>query len=137
MNFDWRYWILIGSAVFFASLASVSTLYLAHISRNFQECNSVTAACFAGIGMIPCMVLGVLSLIPVMIAIPYLFRQNERPGIAPVLLMTCIVIYTMSDAVNNLSAIMGYYEAYHAAHTLLGTTNNLTGNLLGTGESLC
>lgn len=123
--------------MFFASIASASTLYLASVNTIFKECNSVSAACFQGIGMVPCMVLGILALVPVMVAIPYIFRQNEKPGLISVLLMGCIVAYTMFDAVNNMSAIMGYFEAYNAAHALLTTTNNATGNILGTGESLC
>ncbi|MCK9581347.1 MAG: hypothetical protein M0Q92_12990 [Methanoregula sp.] len=137
MNFNKRYWILIAAAMFFASIASASTLYLASVNTIFKECNSVSAACFQGIGMVPCMVLGILALVPVMVAIPYIFRQNEKPGLISVLLMGCIVAYTMFDAVNNMSAIMGYFEAYNAAHALLTTTNNATGNILGTGESLC
>lgn len=137
MNFCRQYWILIGAAIFFATVASASTLYLSVVNKDFRECNSVSAACFAGIGMVPCMVLGILALIPVMVAIPYLLRQNERPGAASVLLMGIIVAYTAFDAVNNISAIMGYYEMYHAAHAVLSTTNNATGNIAGTGESLC
>jgi hypothetical protein len=137
VNFDRRYWVLIGAAMFFATLASASTLYLSVVSKNFRECNSVSAACFAGIGMIPCMILGILSLLPLMVIIPYLFGQNERPGVISVLLMGCIVAYTAFDAANNISAIFGYYEMYHAAHAVLSTTNNATGNIAGTGESLC
>jgi hypothetical protein len=94
VNFDKRYWILIGTAIFFATLASASTLYLASVQEHFMECNSTSAACFAAIGMVPCMVMGVLTLLPLMVAIPYLFRQNERPGLASVLVLTCIVAYT-------------------------------------------
>ena len=137
MNFDRRYWVFIGSAVFFATVSSVTTLYLASIRKHFLECNSVSAVCFYSIGMVPCMVLGVLALIPVMIAIPYIFRQNEKLGIIPMILMGIIVLYTFLDAVNNISAIMGYYEAYQAAHGILTPANNATGQLLGTGESYC
>ncbi len=137
MKFDKRYWILIGAAMFFASVASASTLYLASVQDHFRECNSVSAACFAGIGMVPCMVLGVLSLLPVMIAIPCIFRQNEKPGILSVLLLGCIVAYTAFDAINNISAIMQYQQAYQLAHAILDTTNNATGNFVGTGDSLC
>jgi hypothetical protein len=83
------------------------------------------------------MVLGVLALMPVMVAIPYIFRENEKPGLVSVLLMGCIVLYTGFDAANNVSAIMGFYESYHLAHTALSTTNNVTGTILGTGDSLC
>lgn len=137
VNFDRRYWVLIGAAMFFATIASASTLYLSLVSKNFRECNSVSAACFAGIGMVPCMVLGILALLPLMVIIPYLFRQNEKPGAASVLLLGIIVAYTAFDAVNNISAIFGYYEMYHAAHAVLSTTNNATGTIAGTGESLC
>jgi hypothetical protein len=137
VNFDRRYWILIGAAMFFATVASASTLYLSLVNPDFKECNSITAACFAAVGMVPCMVLGVLALLPIMVAIPYLLHQNEKVGLASVLLMGCIAAYTAFDAINNLSAIMGYYEMYHAAHALLSTTNNATGNIAGTGESLC
>jgi hypothetical protein len=137
VNFDRRYWILIGAAMFFAAIASASTLYLSLVNRNFRECNSVSAACFTGFGMLPCMVFGILSLLPIMVAIPYIFRQNEKPGPASVILMGIIVAYTAFDATNNISAIMGYYDMYHAAHTILSTTNNATGNIAGTGESLC
>ena len=121
----------------FATVASASTLYLSLVNKNFRECNSVSAACFTGLGMVPCMILGILSLLPVMVAIPYIFRQNEKPGPASVILMGIIVAYTAFDAVNNISAIMGYYDMYHAAHAILSTTNNATGNIAGTGESLC
>ena len=59
MNFDRWYWILIGAAIFFATLASASTLYLSSVQEQFMECNSTSAACFAAIGMVPCMVRGV------------------------------------------------------------------------------
>lgn len=137
MNFDRRYWVLIGAAVFFATVASASTLYLSLVNENFRECNSISAACFSGLGMVPCMVLGILSLISVMVVIPYLLHQNEKAGTASVLLMGCIVAYTAFDAINNVAAIMGYYEMYQTAHAVLSTTNNATGNLAGTGESLC
>ena len=123
--------------MFFATVASASTLYLASVQENFKECNSVSAACFDCIGMVPCMVLGILALLPLMVAIPCIFRQNERPGLLSVLILGCIVAYTALDAVNNMSAIMGYHHLYFFAHTVLDTTNNVTGNVVGTGDSLC
>jgi hypothetical protein len=137
VKFDKRYWIFIAAAMFFAGIASASTLYLALVQEHFMECNSVTAACFAQIGMVPCMILGILGLLPLMVAIPYLFRQNEKPGVLSVLVLSCIVAYTAFDAVNNISAIMGYHHLYLFAHSVLDTTNNVTGNVAGTGESLC
>lgn len=137
MKFDKRYWIFIAAAMFFATVASASTLYLASVQKNFMECNSVTAACFDGIGMVPCMLLGILGLLPLMVAIPCIFRQNERPGLLSVLVLGCIVAYTALDAVNNVSAIMGYHHLYFFAHKVLDTTNNVTGNVVGTGESHC
>lgn len=137
MKFDKRYWILIAAAMIFSTIASASTLYMAAINEHFRECNSVSAACFAGIGMVPCMVLGVIALLPVMVAIPYIFRQNEKPGMLSVIVLGCIVAYTFLDAVNNVSAIMDFQQAYLLAHSALSTTNNATGNVIGTGESLC
>ncbi|MDD5509080.1 MAG: hypothetical protein PHD25_12280 [Bacteroidales bacterium] len=137
MKFDKRYWIFIGAAMFFATVASASTLYLASVQEHFMECNSVTAACFVRIGMVPCMLLGILALLPLMVAIPCIFRQNEKPGLLSVLILGCIVAYTAFDALNNVSAIMGYHQAYLAAHAVLDTTNNVTGNIVGTGDSLC
>ncbi len=102
-----------------------------------MECNSVAAACFAGVGMVPCMLLGILALLPLMVAIPYILRQNERPGLLSMLLLGCIVAYTAFDALNNVSAIMGYHTTYLFAHSLLDTANNATGTIVGTGESLC
>jgi glucan phosphoethanolaminetransferase (alkaline phosphatase superfamily) len=137
VKFDKRYWIFIAAAMFFATVASASTLYLASVQKNFMECNSVTAACFDCIGMVPCTLLGILALLPLMVAIPCIFRQNERPGLLSVLVLGCIVAYTALDAVNNVSAIMGYHHLYFFAHTVLDTTNNVTGNVVGTGESHC
>ncbi len=137
MNFDKRYWIFIGAAMFSATVASASTLYLASISKHFMECNSVAAVWFAKIGMVPSMVLGILALLPVMVAIPYILRQNEKLGLFSALFLGCIVTYTTFDAVNNISAIMGYQEAYLIAHSILDTTNNVTGTALGTGASFC
>ena len=137
MNFDRWYWILIGAAIFFATLASASTLYLSSVQEQFMECNSTSAACFAAIGMVPCMLLGVLGLLPLMVTIPYLFRQNERPDLASVLVLSCIVAYTALDAANNVAAILGYHHIYLFAHGVLDTANNVTGNIAGTGESLC
>lgn len=102
-----------------------------------MECNSISAAFFDMIGMVPTMVLGILLLIPVMAAIPYIFGQNEKAGLISMVLMGIIVLYTALDAVNNVSAIMGFYETYNAAHGILSSTNNVTGNIVGTGESLC
>jgi multisubunit Na+/H+ antiporter MnhB subunit len=137
VKLDRRYWIFIGSAVFFATVSSVSTLYLASVRKHFLECNSVSAECFMTIGIVPCMVLGILTMIVVMVAIPYIFRQNENLGVISMILMGLIVLYTALDAVNNISAIMGYYEAYQATHGILSSTNNVTGNIVGTGESHC
>ena len=53
------------------------------------------------------------------------------------LVLGCIVAYTALDAANNVSAIMGYHHMYLFAHTVLDTTNNVTGTVVGTGESLC
>jgi hypothetical protein len=102
-----------------------------------MECNSLAAASFARIGMVPSMVLGILSLLPLMVAIPYLFRQNEKPGLLSVLVLGCIVAYTAFDALNDLSVIMGYQHTYLLAHAVLDTTNNVTGSVAGTGPSLC
>lgn len=137
MKFDRRYWILIGAAMVFSTVASASTLYLASVNLRFRECNSVSAACFASVGMAPCMVLGILALLPVMTAIPFIFRQNEKPGILSVLVMGCIVLYTALDAVNNISVILGYHQTYLVAHAVMDTANNVTGTVAGTGESLC
>ena len=137
MKFDRRYWILIGAAMSCASVSSASTLYLSSVQEHFMECNSVSAACFAALGMVPCMVLGVLALLPLMVAIPYLFRQNEKLGLASVLVLSCIVAYTALDAANNVAAILGYHNLYLFAHSALSTANNVTGNIAGTGESLC
>ncbi|OPX65278.1 MULTISPECIES: hypothetical protein [unclassified Methanoregula] len=137
MTFDKRYWIFIGSAMFFASVASVSTLYLALVQEHFMECNSVSAACFGMFGMVPCMVFGVFSLLPVMMAVPYLFRQNETPGFLSVFVLGCFVLYTALDAANNISAILGYHHIYLFAHATLDTANNITGTVVGTGESHC
>ena len=137
MKFDKRYWIFIAVAMVSATIASTCTLYLASVSEHFMECNSIAAAWFAAIGMIPAMVLGILSLLPVMVAIPYIFRQNERPGLLSVLILGCIVAYTVFDAANDISAILGYQNAYLIAHALIDTTNNVSGTLAGTGSSLC
>jgi hypothetical protein len=137
VRFDKRYWILIAAAMFFATVASATTLYLASVQDHFMECNSVSAACFFRFGMFPCMLLGILALLPLMVAIPYLFRQNENPGLLSVLVLGIIVAYTAFDAVNNVAAIMGYDEVYLAAHSVLATTNNVTGNIAGTGDSHC
>jgi hypothetical protein len=137
VKFDKRYWFFIAAAMVFASIASASTLYLASVQEHFMECNSVAAACFDKIGMIPCMLMGILVLLPVMVAVPYLFRQNENPGFLSVLVLGCIVAYTALDAANNISAILGYHGVYLLAHTILDTTNNVTGTIAGTGESLC
>ena len=83
------------------------------------------------------MVMGVFSLLPLMVAIPYLFRQEERPGLASVLVLSCIVAYTALDAANNGAAIFGYHNLYLLAHSALSTANNVTGTIAGTGESLC
>jgi hypothetical protein len=123
--------------MFSATVASASTLYMASVQEHFMECNSVTAACFAGIGMVPCMLLGILALLPLMVAIPYIFRQNEKPGLLSVLVLGCIVAYTAFDAVNNVAAMMGYHQVYLVAHAVLDSTNNVTGNIVGTGDSLC
>ncbi len=123
--------------MFFASVASASTLSMASVQEHFTECNSVSAACFVHIGMVPCMLLGVFALLPLMVAIPYIFRQNERPGLLSVLVLGCIVAYTAFDAVNNVAAILGYHQVYLFAHTILDPTNNVTGNIVGTGDSLC
>jgi hypothetical protein len=129
--------MFIAAAMFFATIASVSTLYMASVQEHFMECNSVTATCFVRIGMVPCMILGILALLPLMVAIPYIFRQNEKPGLLSVLVLGCIVAYTAFDSLNNVSAIMGYNQAYLVAHAVLDTTNNVTGNIVGTGDSLC
>jgi len=121
----------------FASIASGSTLYLALVQEHFMECNSVSAACFDMFGMVPCMVFGVFSLLPVMMVIPYLFRQNEQPGFLSVFVLGCIVLYTALDAANNISAILGYHHIYLFAHATLDTANNITGTVVGTGESHC
>ena len=137
VRFDRRYWIFIAAAVVFATTASACTLYLASLYGHLVECNSVAAACFERIGVVPGMVLGILALVPLMIAIPHILGQNERPGLLSVLILACIVAYTAFDAVNDVSAIMGYHHTYAIAHALLDTTNNMTGTLVGTGASAC
>jgi hypothetical protein len=75
VNFDKRYWIFIASA---------STLSMAPVQEHFMECNSVSAACFAAIGMVPCMVTGVLALLPLMgchpVPLPAEREANPRAG---------------------------------------------------------
>ena len=131
------YWILIAAAIFFSTIASASTLYMASVQPDFMECNSVSAACFARFGMVPCMLLGILAMVPVMVAIPFVFRQNENPHLLSELVLGCIVAYTAFDAVNNVAAILGYHQLYLVAHAVLDTTNNVSGNIVGTGDSLC
>ena len=123
--------------MFFATVASASTLYMASVQEYFMECNSVSAACFTRVGMVPCMILGVVALLPLMVAIPYIFRQNEKPGLLSVLVLGCIVAYTAFDAMNNVAAILGYHQVYLFAHAVLGPANNVSGNIVGTGDSLC
>jgi len=94
LNFDRRYWIFIGTAMSCATLASACTLYLSSVQEHFMECNSTSAACFAALGMVPCMVLGILALLPLMVAVScyFLIAQNnpstaraainpEKPGV--------------------------------------------------------
>jgi hypothetical protein len=137
VTFDRRYWYFIGAAMSFAGISSVSTLYMAMVQERFMECNSVSAACFYAFGMVPCMVFGVFLLLPGMMAIPYLFRQNGNPGLLSVFVLGCIVLYTALDAANNISAILGYHHIYLFAHATLDTANNITGTVIGTGESHC
>jgi hypothetical protein len=137
VNFDRRYWIFIGTAMACATLASACTLYLYSVQERFMECNSTSAACFAALGMVPCMVLGILALLPLMVAVPYLFRQNERLHLASVLVLSCIVAYMALDAANNVAAVLGYNNIYFFAHSALSTANNVTGTIAGTGWSLC
>jgi len=137
VNFAMRYWVFIAAATFFATVASASTLYMASVQKHFMECNSVSAACFLQIGMVPCMVLGILALPPVMVAIPYLLRQNESPRLLSMVVLGCIVAYTALDAGNNVAALIGYHQTYLVAHSLLDNVNNVTGTIVGTGNSLC
>ena len=137
MKFDKRYWIFIVAAMFFATVASLCTLYLNSIRVHFLECDSVAATCFTSIGMVASMALGILVLLPLMVAIPYIFRQNERLGLLSALVLGFIVSYTIFDAFNDVSVIMGYHNVYLVAHSLLDTTNNVTGSLIGTGSSMC
>jgi len=120
-----------------ATVAAICTLYLSSVETNFMECNSVAATCFALIGMVPTMILGILLLMPLMVAIPYIFKQNEKPGLLSVLILGLIVAYTAFDALNDVSAIMGYHTMYLIAHALVDTTNNVTGTVIGTGASRC
>ena len=120
----------------FASIASACTVYMALVFHA-RECNSIAAVVFARVGVIPGTLLGVLSLLPVMMAIPYLLRQNERIGLLSAIILGAIVLYTAFDAINDVSALLGFQHAYLLAHSVLDTTNNVTGNILGTGDSLC
>src|SRR5512138_961693 len=124
MGFDRRYWVFIGAAMGCASVSSATTLWLALVQENFRECNSVTAACFAGFGMVPCMVFGIIALLPVMMAIPHLLGQDEEAGLLSMFLLGCIVAYTALDAINNISAIMHYQQTYLLAHAALSSANN-------------
>ena len=137
VKFDKRYWIVIAAAMVSATVASACTLYPASVEEHFMECNSVAAAWFAYVGLVPGVILGVLALLPLMVGIPYLFGQNERLGLMSVLVLGCIVAYTAFDAVNDVSAVTGYYHAYLIAHAILDTANNGTGRIVGTGASLC
>ncbi len=110
---------------------------MASVNEHFMECNSVAAAWFALFGMVPGMILGILFLLPLMVAIPCIFRQNERPGFLSLLVLSCIVAYTGIDAVNDVSALLGFHATYQIAHMVLDTTNNATGTIVGTGSSLC
>ena len=137
MNFDKRYWVFIAAAMISAITACGCTLYLATGQDHFIECNSLAAASFAWIGMVPSMILGILGLLLLMVAIPYLLHQNARPGLLSVAILSCIVVYTAFDAVNDVSAVLGYHNAYLIAHLVVDTTNNVTGSALGTGPSQC
>jgi hypothetical protein len=120
----------------FASAASASSLYLVSVQEHFMECISVAAACFDKVGMIPCMIMGIPALFPVMGAVPYLIRQNESPGFLSVLVPGCIAACTAFDAANIISAVMEYHGLYLFAPTVLDTPNKVTGNIAGTRESL-
>jgi hypothetical protein len=137
VKLDRRYGIFISLAVLFAGVSSASTLYLASTEEHFMECNSISAVLFAAIGMVPSMVLGILGLIGIMIAIPYLFRQNEKAGLLSMIILGLIVLYTALDAVNNVSVILRFQETYQVSHRILSSVNNITGQLAGTGNSRC
>jgi len=87
--------------------------------------------------MVPSIVLGILFLIAIMVAIPYVLRQNEKAGILSMCVLGIIVLYTALDAVNNISVIMGFHVTYQVVHKILSSANNVTGRLAGTGDSLC
>jgi hypothetical protein len=136
VNFDKRYWIFIGTAMLFATIASGCTIYLSLVFHT-PESNSLAAVLFDRIGMIPGMLLGVVGLLPLMFAVPYILRQNERIGLLSMLILGGIVAYTAFDAVNDVSAVLGFQHTYLLAHTVLDTTNNISGTLFGTGSSRC
>jgi hypothetical protein len=138
MGFDKRYWIFIISAMIFATIASVTTIYLTWLWGKYNmECDSVAVFCFNTFGMIPSMMLGVSALLPVMYYIPFLFKRNERLSVVPSLILMVFVIYTFLDAVNNTAIIFDQYHIYLFAHSTITQANNITGTIVGTGPSLC
>jgi hypothetical protein len=138
LNFDKRYWIFIGAAILFASIASFITVYAILITKSATECNSIAVWWFNIIGMIPSMVLGLVLLVPFMITIPYVFKQNARMEPLSMLIMGCIVLYTFLDALNNITLLLGYHNIYYmAVHPIVITLNDITGTIVGTGASIC
>lgn len=87
--------------------------------------------------MVPCMALGVVAILPCMVAIPYVFRQNEPPGNLTVLVLGCIAACTTLDAVNNRSVLPGNQNLLFWVRTVFGTTTTVTGTVAGTTESSC
>ena len=138
MNFDKRYWIFIIAAMSFASISSFLTVYVILLTKSGTECSSIATWWFNMIGMIPSMVIGIFLLLPVMVAIPYIFKQNEKLGNLSMLFMGCIVLYTFLDALNNLTLLFEYHNVYYLmVHSVMIIINDITGTIAGTGTSIC
>jgi hypothetical protein len=104
MKFDKKYWILIAWAVIAHGIALALTWYYFKYVEEC-ECNNIMATIFAKYGVIMPGILSLIVITLIMIAIPYLYKENEKFAKQSAILLLILCIGFSIDAASNILVV--------------------------------
>ena len=108
MQFDKRYWWLIGVAMVAHFIAFGCTVYTLETKLGV-EADPIAVDMFTGFGYVGALILSSALILGGMISIPYLLRQNEKIGWLALVPELGIVALLVVDAANDVFIVTGHH----------------------------
>ena len=118
MTFDKKYLCFIIPAIIFSSIASATTLFMLSIGK-CRECNPYVNMLSDIIGITPTMICGITGLVVIMIAVPYILKQNQKVGFLSSCVLFSLVGFVFLDALNDVSLLFHIQPTYTISHAIL------------------